>query len=113
MPLSVRRVVTGHDSNGKSVVLSDGPAPQYHDRPMFAEVWNTEGSPTRITAAEEREPNERSLQLGPPPHGSIIRVVEMAAGHRSAMHRTTTVDYGVVLEGEVFLVMEDSETLLH
>jgi quercetin dioxygenase-like cupin family protein len=112
MPLSVRRVVTGHNRDGTSVILSDSPAPQFHERPIFAEVWNTEGSPTRITAAEEREPNERSLQLGPPPQGSVIRVVEMPAGHRSAMHRTRTVDYGIVLEGEVYLVMEGTETLL-
>jgi|SRR5579859_510129 len=113
MALSVRRVVTGHDGDGKSVIVSDGPAPQVHDRAIFAEVWNTEGSPTRITAVAEREPNERSMQLGPPPQGSIIRVVEMPAGHRSAMHRTRTVDYGIVLEGEVYLVMEGTETLLH
>lgn len=80
---------------------------------MFAEIWNTDGSPARITAVEQREPNDRPLQLAPPPGGSIIRVVEMGAGHRSATHRTRTVDYGIVLEGEVFLVMEDSETLLH
>jgi quercetin dioxygenase-like cupin family protein len=113
MPLNVRRVVTGHNRDGKSVILSDGPAPQFHVRPIFAEVWNTEGSPTRVAAVEEHEPNERSLQLGPPPQGSIIRVVVMPAGHRSAMHRTRTVDYGIVLEGEVYLVMEGSETLLH
>jgi quercetin dioxygenase-like cupin family protein len=113
MALSVRRVVTGHDGNGKSVILSDAPAPQFHDRPIFAEVWNTEGSPTRITAVEEREPNQRDLQLGPPPQGSIIRMVEMPAGHRSAMHRTSSVDYGVVLQGEVYLVTEGSETRLH
>jgi quercetin dioxygenase-like cupin family protein len=111
--LSVRRVVTGHDPAGKSVIVSDGPAPQFHDRPIFAEVWNTEGSPTPIAPIEGREPNERNLQLGPPPQGSIIRVVEMPAGHRSAMHRTRTVDYGIVLQGEVHLVMEESETLSH
>jgi quercetin dioxygenase-like cupin family protein len=73
----------------------------------------TEGSPARITAVEQREANNRPLQLAPPPRGSIISVVEMAAGHRSAMHRTRTVDYGIVLEGEVFVVTEDSETALH
>ena len=80
---------------------------------MFAEIWNTEGSPARITAVEQREPNDRPVQLAPPPGGSIIRVVDMPAGHHSPMHRTRTIDYGIVLSGEVFLVMEDSETLLH
>ena len=87
-------------------------APQFHDRPIFAEIWNTAGSPTRLTAIEEHEPNQCDLRLGPPDGGSIIRVVEMAAGQRSAMHRTRTMDYGIVLEGEVYLVMEDSETRL-
>ena len=86
--LTVRRVVTGHDEHGKSIILSDGPWPQFSDRAMFAEVWNTEGSPARITAVEQREPNNRPAQLAPPPGGSIIRVVEMGAAHRSPMHRT-------------------------
>jgi quercetin dioxygenase-like cupin family protein len=67
---------------------------------------------TRITAIEDHEPNQRDVRLGPPERRSIIRVVEMAAGQRSAMHRTRTVDYEIVLEGEVYLVMEDSETRL-
>jgi quercetin dioxygenase-like cupin family protein len=112
MPLTIRRVVTGHDESGKSIIVADGPAPQFHDRPAFAEIWNTQASPTAITAMEEREPNQRSLQLGPPPRGSIMRVVEMAPGARSGMHRTRTVDYGIVLVGEVYLVLEDSETRL-
>jgi quercetin dioxygenase-like cupin family protein len=112
MALRIRRVVTGHDEHGKSVIVSDGPSPQFHDRPIFAEIWNTAGSPTRIMPIEEHEPNQRDLRLGPPDRGSIIRVVEMAGGHRSAMHRTRTVDYGIVLEGEVYLVLEDSEARL-
>jgi hypothetical protein len=55
MPLTVRRVVTGHDRDGKSIIVSDGPALQFHERSMFAEVWNTQGAPTPITAGEERD----------------------------------------------------------
>jgi len=109
----VRRIVTGHDASGKSIVVADGPAPQPHDRAMFAEIWNTTGAPARITPTETHEPNERPLTIGPSPRGSIIRVVEMPPGHRSAMHRTRTIDYGIVLAGEPSLVLEDSETLLH
>jgi naringenin degradation protein FdeH len=110
MALTIRRVVTGHDAQGKSIILSDGPSPQFHDRRNVAEVWNTAGSPARLTAAEEREANDRAIQTGPPSGGSIIRVVEVPAGHRAPMHRTRTIDYGVVLEGEVHLILEDSET---
>ncbi len=45
--LAVRRVVTGHDEHAKSIILSDGPLPQFSDRAMFAEIWNTEASPAR------------------------------------------------------------------
>ena len=110
--VTVRRVVTGHDADGKSIIASDGLAPQFHERPIFAEIWNTAGSPTGINAVEEHEPNQRDLQLGPPAQGTIIRVVEMPPHHHSAMHRTRTVDYGIVLTGEVYLMLEDSETRL-
>jgi quercetin dioxygenase-like cupin family protein len=110
--VTVRRVVTGHDADGRSVFLSDGPAPQFHDRQMFVEIWNTAGAPASITAGERREPNLRALQLSPPENGTIIRTVDMPPGHRSAMHRTETIDYGIVLQGQVYLVLEDSETLL-
>jgi quercetin dioxygenase-like cupin family protein len=108
----VRRVVTGHDADAKSVILSDEPAPQFHDRQMFAEIWNTAGAPASITADERHEPNDRALQLAPPANGTIIRTVDMPPGHRSAMHRTQTIDYGIVLQGQVYLVLDDSETLL-
>ncbi|MGH2366446.1 MAG: cupin domain-containing protein [Chloroflexota bacterium] len=112
MSVTVRRVVTGHDAFGKSIFISDGPAQQFHDRPSFVEVWNTAGAPAPITAGPGAEPNDRPLQIGPPALGSIVRVNEMLPGNRSPMHRTKTIDYGIVLEGEVHLVLEDSETLL-
>ena len=113
MPPTVRRVVTGHDAEGTSIIVSDGPAPQPDPREFFVEIWNTAGAPALITAVEAREPNERPRQTGPSANGSIIRVVDMPPGHRSPMHRTRTIDYGIVLEGDVHLVVENSETLLH
>jgi len=112
MSVTVRRVVTGHDASGKSIFISDGPAPQFHDRPNFVELWNTAGAPAPIGAVPGVEPNDRPLQIGPPALGSIVRVNEMPPGNRSPMHRTKTLDYGIVLEGEVHLILEDSETVL-
>ena len=68
--------------------------------------------PRSITAGEPHEPNDRALQLSPPANGTIIRMVDMPPGHRSAMHRTRTIDYGIVLQGQVYLVLDDSETFL-
>jgi mannose-6-phosphate isomerase-like protein (cupin superfamily) len=121
-PSVPRRVVTGHDAQGVSVVLSDGPVPVSRDLPadgvVFHEVWNTEGAPARIAAAEPSEPTEQALAVPPPPRGTRIRVNHFEPGHlddrglQSPVHRTASVDYGIVLEGEVVLVLDDSEVTL-
>jgi len=109
-----RRVVTGHDAAGRSVVLSDGPTPRSHDIgvAVFHELWNTRATPAPV-AATEPEPTERALVTPPDPNGTIIRITEIKAGERSPMHRTESIDYGIVLKGEVWLVLDDgSETRL-
>jgi len=123
----IRRIVTGHDENGKSVILSDGDAPQFNstsnERVRYFEIWNTEGSPTPITAAPEKEPNDRPLILPPPENGTIIRIIDVfpgnhekmkkrADGQSSGMHRTKTIDYGMVLEGEIYMLVDDGEERL-
>jgi quercetin dioxygenase-like cupin family protein len=117
-----RRVVTGHTPEGVSVVLSDGPVPVSREIPQdgvaFHEVWNTEGAPARIHAVEQTEPTERTLAVPPPSRGTKIRVNEFAPGHldetglQSPVHRTASIDYGIVLEGEVTLVLDESEVTL-
>lgn len=116
-----RRVVTGHDAAGTSVVLSDGPVPVSRQIPedgvAFHEVWSTGGAPAPITAVED-EPTEGALAVPPPPRGTRIRINEFAPGFldegglQSPVHRTESVDYGIVLEGEITLVLDDSEVTL-
>jgi quercetin dioxygenase-like cupin family protein len=103
-----RRVVTGHDAQGRSTVLSDGPTPRSHDIgvAVFHELWNTAEMPAPI-AHTEPEPTNRPLVTPPAANGTIIRVTEIRAQQRSPMHRTESVDYGIVLEGEVWLVLDD------
>jgi mannose-6-phosphate isomerase-like protein (cupin superfamily) len=118
-----RRVVTGHTPDGASVVVSDGPVPVSRRLPQdgveFHEIWNTSGSPAPITACEAVEPTERDLTVPPPPHGTKIRINEFAPGHlneaglQSPVHRTRSIDYGIVLAGEITLVLDDSEVTLH
>jgi quercetin dioxygenase-like cupin family protein len=109
-----RRVVTGHDENGTSVFLSDGPTPKSHDIGVatFHELWSTAATPAPIAATEAVEPTSRPLVTPPDPDGTIIRFTDIPAGERSPMHRTETVDYGIVLEGELHLVLDDSEVRL-
>jgi quercetin dioxygenase-like cupin family protein len=112
MPEAPRRIVTGHDASGRSVVLSDGPTPKTLDvgTAAFHEVWITDQTPAPI-AAEEPEPTDRPVRTPPPADGVLVRLTEMAPGAESPMHRTETVDVGVVLDGETWLLLDDgSET---
>lgn len=107
-----RRIVTGHDASGKSVVLSDAPTPKTFDLgdAAFQEIWITDATPAPI-AATEAEPTDRPVRVPPPANGVMIRFTEQAPGAVSPMHRTETVDVGVVLEGETWLLLDDgSET---
>jgi hypothetical protein len=142
-----RRIVTGHDASGKSVILEDGPPPRVvrvgeNFGPWFYEVWNTRETPARIDRASG-EPSEEGIQLAPPKGGTRIRVLDIppedervksltaeearahfaeigaadasshGAGSRHAfMHRTQSIDYGIVLEGEVTLILDEGETLV-
>ena len=143
----VRRVVTGHDRNGKAVVLSDGPAPVVHSNPIRAgqlshEIWKTSAMPLPITR-DEPEPTAGPRQLHPAPMGTVFRISEVPpetdavrnltpeqaraafrasnaedastwgrGGRHPLMHRTETVDYAVVLEGEITLLLDEGEVNL-
>lgn len=115
MNLVPRRVVTGHDAEGRSVILSDGPAPKSLEVPsaVFHEIWSTAGAPAPVRSEESAEPTSRPLRTPPDPNGTVIRIVDLRPRAASPMHRTESVDYGIVLEGEVHLVLDDgSETCL-
>ena len=143
---SVRRVVTGHDRNGKAIVLSDGPTP-VHSNPLRPgqvahEIWKTSAMPIPI-GRDEPDPVTGKRQLHPPPGGTMFRISEVppeteairsmtpeqaresfrAVGNEAAstygrggrhplMHRTETVDYAVVLEGEITLLLDDADIKL-
>jgi quercetin dioxygenase-like cupin family protein len=107
-----RRIVTGHDEFGKSVVLSDAPTPKTLDirTAVFHELWSTAQPPVQIGATEP-EPTNRPVRTPRPAGGVVVRFTEMAPGTESPMHRTETLDVGVVLEGETWLLLDDgSET---
>jgi mannose-6-phosphate isomerase-like protein (cupin superfamily) len=121
MPRATRRVVTGHDAGGKSVVVLDGPPPQHH--PMhgtaigadFHEMWSVADTIPELTLRVAREPNERVFTIMPE-SGHLLRILDVYplkdGGKRTAMHRTRTLDYVVVIEGELVLILDDSELIL-
>ncbi|HEX8261345.1 MAG TPA: cupin domain-containing protein [Allosphingosinicella sp.] len=145
MARAVRRVVTGHDEEGRSIVLEDGPPARVatlggESGTTFHEVWNTRRTPAPIDRASG-EPHEPGLSLLPPRGGTRIRVLDIppddgtvaalpreavkalfeaiGAGHaltedppHPLMHRTETVDYGIVLEGELVLILDGGETIV-
>ena len=143
----IRRVVTGHDANGKAVVLEDRDAPAVRTNPnrpghISVDLWKTSASPV-VVKAQEADPTEGPKVIHPPPHGTVFRISEIgpeteairnmdpakakevfkAMGAENAstfgqnkrhpfMHRTETVDYAVVLEGEVVMLLDDDEVHL-
>jgi quercetin dioxygenase-like cupin family protein len=114
MPTIPRRVVTGHDQRGVSVFADDGPVPVVRTAPdgaLFYEVWGTGAMPAPVSAIEP-DPTVSAVTVPPAPNGTKIRINEFPPGVVSPMHRTQSVDYGIVLEGEVVLVLDESETTL-
>jgi len=113
-----RRIVTGHDADGVSVVVSDGPVPVTReleeDGVAFHEVWVTTSAPARIGAGPE-DPTAGAITVPPPSHGTRVRINEFLPGHlderglQSPVHRTESIDYGIVLEGEITLILADAE----
>lgn len=113
-----RRIVTGHDAQGASVVVSDAPVPVTRELPddgvAFHEVWTTDSTPAPIRA-EAEDPTAGAITVPPPARGTRIRINEFLPGHlddrglQSPVHRTESIDYGIVLEGEITLILDDSE----
>jgi quercetin dioxygenase-like cupin family protein len=114
MPDIPRRVVTGHDERGVSVFSADGPVPVVRTAPdgaLFCEIWSTDAMPAPIAAAGP-DPTLTAVTVPPAPNGTKIRINVFPPGVVSPVHRTQSVDYGIVLDGEVVLVLDDSETVL-
>lgn len=119
MPTIPRRVVTGHDEGGVSVFSADGPVPVVKtaaDGALFYEIWATDATPAPIAAGPAAtagtDPTLDALTVPPAPNGTKLRINEFPPGVVSPVHRTQSVDYGIVLSGEVVLVLDDSETVL-
>jgi hypothetical protein len=138
MPGKVRRIVTGVNAAGRSCIVSDTRFPAGDvapGQPVRVGLWTTESAPAS-NAGRDPVP-DGVIPRTPPDHrgGSVIRITDIApdAAHaydpeelrrrrckttpdRSArhpgFHATDTVDYAICLEGEVWAVLDDDETLM-
>ena len=106
MPHAFRRVVTGHTPEGKATVLFDSALDTRETRPGAASrvIWTTKGLP-----ADNDDPSDAALRpVGTSEHdGTVFRIVHYAPGVTPRNHRTSSVDYAVVLSGAIDMVLDD------
>lgn len=110
MALQVRRVVTGHDANGRAVVkIDDAPAPR-GSRPGHEAVvvWTAQGNPVDNSGDEDAALRPVGSTL---PDGSVFRVISYGPGVAPRNHRTSSIDYAVVISGEIDMEMDG--TVVH
>ena len=143
MPRDIRRVITGHDDDGKAVVVIDETmtpdmghvlTPQGQENVRLSDVWLTRGIPADNTGNADTV--EAKVTLEPPKGGAVFRVLElppdsqrnydqmkdyfekMGAGDRldgqkhPGMHKTVSVDYLIVISGEIWLILDEEEVCL-
>jgi quercetin dioxygenase-like cupin family protein len=112
----IRRVVTGHDADRVAKVMIDAPAAnRKYPRPgaVATLVWATDSMPADIAVGESFEDmGARVLGTAPPPNGTRFTVNDIPPGASGAMHRTETLDYVIVLSGELDMEMDDSTVTL-
>ena len=138
----MRRVVTGHDEEGKSIVVLDGPPAKSigEDVGGLFELWNTDGNLINTKDRIDRADDEillsppkngskfRYFQINPTPEGVPMDVLQNmaadafekigASNHRidtskhPAMHKTDTIDYIILLEGDVTLILDKEEVVI-
>jgi quercetin dioxygenase-like cupin family protein len=116
MALEVRRIVTGHNADGKAVVASDERlrAVPRLNRPHISgcEIWSTDSMPVDNSdqaAAPQRAGFVKRYNYVGTGEGTVIRVTEFAPGAPKFMHRTETVDYAILLKGECDLEFDSGE----
>ena len=109
---AVRRIVTGHSEQGKAVFASD----EAFETQLIASgdaeftlLWTAPDLPVDNNDPVDGRKRDAGLTLN---GGSVIRVVDMLPGKSSPMHRTNSLDYGIVLSGQLELELDDGEKTL-
>jgi mannose-6-phosphate isomerase-like protein (cupin superfamily) len=111
----VRRVVTGHDAGGVAKVLFDNAITEVKrgKSGMLTNLWNTKSTPADIAIGENiDDPGKEPHITAPPANGSRFVIIDYPPGNSGTMHRTETIDYVIVLAGEIDMDMDDSSVHL-
>jgi quercetin dioxygenase-like cupin family protein len=112
----IRRVITGHDGNNVAKVILEGPATNTkrpRDGVASTLMWCSDMMPADIAIGDNVEDmGARILGTAPPANGSRFIVMEFAPGIASEMHRTETIDYIVMLSGEIEMDMDETTVKL-
>ncbi len=112
----IRRVVTGHDENTVAKVIIDGSATneKYPDAGMISTLmWCSDAMPADIAIGSSIEDlGNRTLGSAPPVNGTRFAILDFPPGNTAVTHRTETLDYVIVLEGEIEMDMDYSTVKL-
>ena len=107
MSLTLRRVVTGHDAKGKAKVLIDeqvGNVFSHRAGAEFSVIWSTDTLPANNDGSEDPSRKEIGTTID---GGSVFRVVSFGPGVAPRNHRTDSIDYAVVMSGEIDMALDD------
>lgn len=107
---TLRRVVTGHDEQGRAKVLIDEIVNNvFSPRPgaAYSVIWSSEGFPVDNDGSEDPSNKKIGTSID---NGTVFRVVSFGPGVAPRNHRTDSIDYAVVMSGEIDMVL-DTETV--
>jgi mannose-6-phosphate isomerase-like protein (cupin superfamily) len=106
MTLKLRRVVTGHDEQGRAMVLIDEQVKNvFSPRPgaEFSVIWSSEGFPASNDGSEDPSDKKIGTTID---NGTVFRIVSFGPGVAPRNHRTDSIDYAVVMSGEIDMVLD-------
>ncbi len=109
--MKLRRVVTGHDDQGRArVIIDEQVTNEFSPRPgaAYSVIWSTEGFPVNNDGNED--PSNKSIGTSID-DGSVFRIVYYGPGVTPRNHRTNSIDYAVVMSGEIDMELDDGETV--
>jgi mannose-6-phosphate isomerase-like protein (cupin superfamily) len=102
--------VTGHDEAGRAIIKIDATEKLVQRRDGVASrvLWTSASVPADNSGDEDAAAHQTGLTL---PLGTVFRVVEFQPGNPPFMHRTVSVDYAVVIKGEIDMELDEGESV--
>ena len=113
MSLTVRRVVTGHDENGRAIVSIDESVKNVAQTRPGAEaavIWTSEGFPVDNDGSDDA--SARNIGTATLANGTVFRVVSFGPGVSPRNHRTDSIDYATVISGEIDMELDGTSVHL-